>query len=107
MAKKQANKQETQVQAVEGVAEVLAQAGEQIQKTETVVAQVEHKVTKADIGRKIFEEELAKGSARKDIIARLVGEAGLTKNGAATYLQNMRNKAGLVVHKAKVEEAAA
>lgn len=38
--------------------------------------------------------------ARKDIIARLVKEAGLTMNGAATYLQNMKTKAGIVQKKA-------
>lgn len=36
---------------------------------------------------------------RKDIINRLIGEAGLTQNGAATYLQNMKKKAGLVASK--------
>lgn len=37
--------------------------------------------------------------ARKDIINRLIAECGLTQNGAATYLQNMKTKAGLVVKK--------
>lgn len=36
---------------------------------------------------------------RKDIINRLISEAGLTQNGAATYLQNMKKKAGLVASK--------
>lgn len=38
--------------------------------------------------------------ARKDIIARLMTEANLTQNGAATYLQNMKSKAGIVQKKA-------
>lgn len=38
--------------------------------------------------------------ARKDIIQRLITEAKLTANGAATYLQNMKTKAGLVAKKA-------
>ena len=105
MANKKGNKQEAPVVVADGVADVLAATGEQLTENTNVAATVEHKVTKADIGRTIFAEELAKGSARKDIIARLVAEAGLTKNGAATYLQNMKNKAGLVNHKPKVATA--
>lgn len=85
------------------VAEVLAAAQTQLVETVEVVA----KVTKADTGRTIFNEELATGTlVRKNVIDRLMKEAGLTKAGAATYFQNMKNKAGLVVHKAKEVAAA-
>lgn len=54
-------------------------------------------ITKASLARGIFEEELKNGLVRKDTINRLMGEANLTKAGAATYFQNMKKKAGLVV----------
>ncbi len=82
------------------VAVVLEEATVQIEENTAVVAAVEHHVSKAELGRTIFNEELAKGTlVRKDVIKRLVSEAGLTAKGAATYYQNMKNKAGLVVHK--------
>jgi hypothetical protein len=63
--------------------------------------------TKADKAREIFldcykdfHNDPKSVPARKDIIGRLVSEAGLTQNGAATYLQNMKSKAGLVAKKA-------
>jgi hypothetical protein len=88
------------------VAEVLEEATVQIEENTAVVAAVEHKVSKAEVGRTIFNEAVAAGPlVRKDVIARLVAEAGLTAKGAATYYQNMKNKAGLVVHKAKEEVA--
>lgn len=64
-------------------------------------------VKKADIGRAIWAEEIAKGGVpvRGHTIKRLMIEAGLTKNGAATYYQNMKKKAGLV--NSKVVEVAA
>jgi hypothetical protein len=62
--------------------------------------------TKADKAREIFLDcykdfhtDPKSVPARKDIIGRLMGEAGLTANGAATYLQNMKSKAGLVAKK--------
>lgn len=57
---------------------------------------------KADKARAIFDECYAMPTvpARKDIIQRAVAEAGLTKAGAATYLQNYKTKKGLVVKKA-------
>ena len=59
--------------------------------------------TKADKARAIFKECYAMPQVpqRKDIINRMVAEAGLTKAGAATYLQNMKTKAGLVVSRPK------
>ncbi len=86
---------------LQSVAEVLEQVTEQVEENTTVVATVETKLTKADIGRTIFNEELEKGLVRKTVINRLINEALLTKNGAATYFQNMKNKAGLVNHKTK------
>lgn len=72
--------------------------------TNTVVAPV----TKADKGRTVFNSFLADGKLtadRKVVIAKLVSDAGLTAKGAATYYQNMKKKAGLVV--AKVASAPA
>lgn len=36
------------------------------------------------------------GVERKNILAALMGECGLTKNGAATYLQNLKREHGLI-----------
>ena len=60
-------------------------------------------LTKADKARTIFKEAYSMSPVpqRKDIINRMVVEAGLTKAGAATYLQNMKTKAGLVVARPK------
>ena len=94
MAKKTPNTTET----VAEVPAVVAATEEQLTTNTEVMAAAEVHVVKADLGRTIFAEELAKGPlVRKDVIARLVGEAGLTKAGAATYYQNMKKKAGLVV----------
>lgn len=59
---------------------------------------------KADKARVIFAEVYAMEQvpARKDIIARCVAEAGLTKAGAATYLQIYRKKNNMVATKASV-----
>lgn len=57
------------------------------------------KETKADKALIVFMDcykDLKNVPQRKDIINRLVSECGLTVNGAATYLQNMKKKAGLV-----------
>jgi len=56
---------------------------------------------KADIARRIFAEGYAMNPvpARSVFINRYMAEAGLTKNGAATYHQNMKAKAGFVVSK--------
>ena len=63
-------------------------------------------VTKADKAREVFMDcyknyhiDPKSVPQRKDIINRLMSECGLTQNGAATYLQNMKSKAGLVVKK--------
>ena len=58
--------------------------------------------TKASKARAVFNDcykDAAAVPQRKDIIARMVAECGLTKAGAATYLQNFKTKAGLVVKK--------
>lgn len=47
--------------------------------------------SKADIARGIFAE--MQGATRKDVIARFMSEARLTKAGAATYYQNFKAKA--------------
>lgn len=56
-------------------------------------------VNKAAIANAIFAECYANGAdkapQRKDILARVKTEAGLTDAGAATYLQNYKRKNGL------------
>jgi hypothetical protein len=49
-------------------------------------------ITKADIARQIFEEELKKGLVRKVVISRFMNEAGLTIAGAGTYFANYKTK---------------
>lgn len=73
----------------EQIIQVLQQATQQLKENK------DH-LTKADVGRSIFEEELKNGLVRKTTIDRLMKEALLTKAGAATYFQNMKKKAGLV-----------
>ena len=67
--------------------------------------------TKADKARAVFADCYKDGKTttvqRKDIIARLIGEAGLTKAGAGTYLQNMKDKAGITVKKSAATPVAA
>jgi hypothetical protein len=86
---------------------VISQVDKQINNNATVqalvVVQVESKAAK---GRVIWDREVAAnggtavGLVRKTIIDLLVTEAGLTKAGAATYYQKMKDKAGLVNHRA-------
>lgn len=81
------------------------QAGTEQANAPTVVTTAKAD-NKADKAREIFNESYAKFHidpksvpARKDIINRMVTEAGLTPAGAATYLQNFKKKAGLVAEK--------
>lgn len=53
---------------------------------------IDSKASKAQI---IFDE--MKNGKRADLMARLMGEVGLSQHGANTYLHNMRKKAGMVV----------
>jgi hypothetical protein len=71
-----------------------------VPETKPVVTAVA--TNKAEKARAIFKECYAMPQVpqRKDIIQRAVVEAGLTTKGAATYLQNYRNKQGMVQHKA-------
>ena len=76
------------------------------------VQNVENVVTVAAVdkmakARAIFAECLALPTmpARKDILVRFQNEAGCTKAGSATYLQILKEKNGLVQHKAKVVTA--
>lgn len=71
------------------------------QKSIQVVVQTQP-LTKADKGRTVFNSYLKDGqltAARKEVIMALRTQAGLTEKGAATYYQNMKKKAGLVVAK--------
>lgn len=54
--------------------------------------------TKADIARTVFAKcyGMKQVPARKEILARVQAEAGLTEKGAATYLQNYRRDQGWV-----------
>jgi hypothetical protein len=76
---------------------------EVVETRQPIVILSQKAVTKADKAREVFLDcykdyhvNPASVPARKDIIARLMSECGLTQNGAATYLQNMKTKAGLV-----------
>lgn len=78
--------------------EVLAIVEGAIVATEVALEVV--KVNKVSIALDIFNEELAKGElVRKNVLARFIEEAGLSKAGSNTYYQNFRTKAGLVHHK--------
>ena len=50
--------------------------------------------SKMSKARVIVNEELSADTprARKDVIARLIDEVGLTKAGAATYYQSLRKQ---------------
>ena len=60
----------------------------------TAAKKATKKVTKKAKGEKIFTKHFGKaGWTRAKIINKLVAEAGLTHNGAATYYQTMKKKA--------------
>jgi hypothetical protein len=92
------------IESTSAVAHVEPIANEAVAPIVTATA-----VAKADKARTIFKEAYSMNPVpqRKDIINRFVSEAGLTKAGAATYLQNMKKKAGLVVARTKSEPASA
>ena len=76
-----------------------------LEQSQQEVVQVQP-LTKAEKARKIFAEAYPDGKTtvmvRKDILARFINEAGLTKAGAGTYLQNMKDKAGITVKRTPV-----
>lgn len=95
------------------IAELEAQAA--ATATETVVAKVaetaevvEVKVTKAGQARAMFKEALEKATAeggqvvRKDLMTRFINELGLSKAGANTYYQNLRDEFHLSAKTAEV-----
>ncbi len=100
---------EQTVEVLEAIDTTITSNEQVIEQTETVI------VTKADISRKIWADELAKVNGdgtklvRKNVIARLKNDPLFTENGlstltaagAATYYQKMKESAGLVQHKAK------
>ena len=61
-------------------------------KKTTPSTKKETKVSKADIARKIYQEMMDGNNhpVRKDVIARFMSEAGLSKAGAATYHYNIK-----------------
>lgn len=86
---------EEQLQFLGLVTDTITNNEQTIKQAETAI------VTKADISRKIWAEELAKVNdgefpVRGVTIKRLIAEANLTKAGAATYYQNMKKKFGFV-----------
>lgn len=80
--------------------EVISAANVNAAAATTIVAVA----TKASIANPILKDMFAlppaERPARKDMIAALIGKAGLTKAGAATYLQNFKSKNGLVAPRA-------
>jgi hypothetical protein len=60
--------------------------------------------SKQSRGRALFQKmHTGATPVRGEVIKALQTEIGLTKAGAATYYQNFKAEAGLVVHKAKSE----
>jgi hypothetical protein len=60
--------------------------------------------SKQSRGRALFQKmHTGATPVRGDVIKALQTEIGLTKAGAATYYQNFKAEAGLVVHKTKSE----
>jgi hypothetical protein len=80
----------------------MTKASKSVSVPETTPVVTAVATNKAEKARAIFKECYAMPQVpqRKDIIQRAVVEAGLTTKGAATYLQNYRNKQGMVQHKA-------
>lgn len=61
------------------------------------------KLSKAALAKSVFDEETCKAGGvlklvRKNVLQRFMAEVGLTKAGANTYYQNLRDKAGVVDH---------
>jgi hypothetical protein len=77
---------------------VADKSAEALVTADTNTIQTPAAAKKADLARAIFAESYAASPvpARKDILARAQAEAGLTKAGSATYLQNYRNAKGMV-----------
>ena len=88
--------------SVEGGVMSLTKAGrkyapKQEKATKTTANPKSRKVrtgTKAELARGVFAARGKKD--RKTIISELISVAGLSKNGAATYLQNLKRSAGLI-----------
>lgn len=73
-----------------------------ISNNQQVISNTTAQLTKADICWTIFQEEYARMNGqldRKFIIDRFMKETNLSKAGAGTYYQNMRQKANLVATK--------
>lgn len=89
---------EAEAEIIENVSleEALAEEGktvEDIKPAEPV--EEEKKVKKADMARKIFDEEWVKTEGkpvRKVVIKRFIDEAGLTEKGSSTYFFNIKKK---------------
>lgn len=65
-----------------------------------IEAPKEKEITKADLAREIFDRMYGQPNVRrKDILKAFEDEAGLTKNGANTYYQNIKKAKGLVADK--------
>lgn len=53
---------------------------------------VEKQPTKADRAKPVYEQMMAEGKDRKQIIEAFINEVGLTKAGASTYYQNLKKR---------------
>lgn len=69
-----------------------------------VVIATQQSTSKAAKAREIFSE--MQGQPRKDVVQKFVAEAGLTEKGAATYYQNFRKEAGMVVSRVETVQVA-
>ncbi|RWZ84371.1 MAG: hypothetical protein EO766_17275 [Hydrotalea sp. AMD] len=87
-------------QLIEMIKLLASKQSQQASPTNGKLLSGHNSVTKADVGRTIWDEEMVKMNmgcpVRSITISRLMTEAGLTKAGAATYYQNMKKKSGFV-----------
>lgn len=105
-----ANKASTKAKTVVANKEVIApnEVGTVASVLGAEVIATDVATSKAKIAKGIFSEMFAVQPvpARKDMIARAVAEAGLTPQGAATYLQNFKKANNLVRPRVAVVPAA-
>lgn len=90
--------------ALSSTEQVLQIVDDAVDTTTQSVVNTKETASKMFLATAIFNAELkSKGLAglvRKDILTRFINEANCTKAGANTYYNTIRDKAGLVKHKA-------
>ena len=85
------------------VVEVVEMVESAIELTEAASIAVEAVLTKRELSRAIFREELDSGTlVRKNVMKRFKAEVNMTEAGSNTYYQDFRVEFGLVVKKESV-----